>query len=83
MSVDAASGASSAPSAGARVFGALLARRAEEEDRWRHAFGDADDAAAHAGHEAFRRRSLSAGDLAEALTKEGPLAEVASLGRAA
>ena len=72
-------------SPGAPVFGALLARRAEEEDRWRRAFGTpgGPERAAPAAHAAPRRRSLSAGDLAEALAKEGPPEEVASLGRAA
>ena len=70
---------------GAPVFGALLARRAEEEDRWRRAFGGADtkNAAPHSGHGTLRRRSLSAGDLVAALGKEDPPAEVASRGFAA
>ena len=71
---------------GAPVFGALLARRAEEEDRWRRAFGGADtdtDAQHETGHGTLRRRSLSAGDLVAALGKEDPPAEVASRGFAA
>ena len=62
---------------GAPVFGALLARRAEDEDLWRRAF-EGHPPLDVLGHEESsrgmtpRRRSLSAGDLAAALAKESP-----------
>ena len=85
------------PSHGAPVFGALLARRAEDEDLWRRAFEGhppLDVRFIHESHSrgmTHRRRSLSAGDLAGALAKDQPVpfettdraAEVVSRGSAA
>ena len=85
------------PSHGAPVFGALLARRAEDEDLWRRAFEGhppRDVRFIHESHSrgmTHRRRSLSAGDLTAAVAKDQPVpfeetdraAEVVSRGSAA
>ena len=68
---------STAAIAGVPVFGALLARRAEEEAYWASAFGGVGVARTHAAVRTLRddnrhprRRSLSAGDLAALVKHE-------------